>query len=71
MSRKSIDKDHIRLSLSGLGTDHPNGDAKNPCFTTNIPFHELYLYRNAAKVFNADSLSVKGVIVTSFFFTRK
>lgn len=34
MSGKSIDKDHIRLSLSGLATDHPHGDVNYLCFTT-------------------------------------
>lgn len=34
MSRKSIDKDHIRPSLSGLATEHPHGDVNYLCFTT-------------------------------------
>lgn len=37
MSGKSIDKDHIRLSLSGLATEHPRGDVNYLCFTTKTP----------------------------------
>lgn len=54
MSEKSIDKDHIRPSLSGPGTEHPHGDVNYLCFTTKTPgraIQSLHCY----KTFNAVS----------------
>lgn len=54
MSGKSIDKDHIRLSLSGPATEHPHGDVNYLCFTTKTPGRAKQSLQRC-KTFNAVS----------------
>lgn len=54
MSGKSIDKDHIRPSLSGPATEHPHGDVNYLCFTTKTPGRAKQSLQRC-KTFNAVS----------------
>lgn len=60
MSGKSIDKDHIRLSLSGLATEHPHGDVNYLCFTTKT-LGRAKQSLQSCKTFNAVSRLRRGI----------
>lgn len=66
MSGKSIDKDHIRPSLSGLATEHPHGDVNYLCFTTKTPGRANSLC-NAVKLL-MQSPGYSKEFVRNFFF---
>lgn len=67
MSGKSIDKDHIRLSLSGLATEHPHGDVNYSCFTTKTPERAKQSLQ-CCKTFNAVSWLHEGICKKLLFF---